>query len=553
MSLELRIRDRLLRLYPDHDCFSIMDSCLEAVGPPLTDSSETKWSERDALLICYPDQLTEDGSSPLSTLKSALGEIDDGFSIVHVLPFFPSSSDGGFAIIDHLEVAENLGNWSQISSISSNMRVMADLVLNHVSWSHRWVKQFVDDVEPGRSCIRTILPDEDLSNVARPRTSELSVPCETAGGSQELWCTFGHDQVDVDWRTPEVLYETLRVIDRLIAEGIRWIRLDAVAYVYKKSGTSCVHLEETHELVKLLRDFLSLRCPQAVLITETNVPHSENLSYLRDHEQAHVAYNFSLAPLLAFAFLFGSSTKLVTWLKEAEQPPPGTTLLNFLASHDGIGLRPVEGLLTDADLSKFIEQVETAGGTWSGRSVGEITKPYEINVALPSLLGQERLLTAHTLLASIRGLPAFYFPAIEGEPNDLKSMAILGENRGINRPKKTVLNRQAALSQESRSNRDELVRRLNVRRQLPAFHPEAQQFMIDLDSPLIGFTRGTGSNAITVIANLGFDEVSYEVSKQSFDVLSGQTLGGQIYVRPAEILWLSTIDNKSAQRPGASL
>ena len=241
----------------------------------------------------------------------------------------------------------------------------------------------------------------------------------------------------------------------MIAEGIRWIRLDAVAYVYKKSGTSCVHLEETHELVKLLRDFLSLRCPQAVLITETNVPHSENLSYLRDHEQAHVAYNFSLAPLLAFAFLFGSSTKLVTWLKEAEQPPPGTTLLNFLASHDGIGLRPVEGLLTDADLSKFIEQVETAGGTWSGRSVGEITKPYEINVALPSLLGQERLLTAHTLLASIRGLPAFYFPAIEGEPNDLKSMAILGENRGINRPKKTVLNRQAALSEESRSTRDE--------------------------------------------------------------------------------------------------
>ena len=77
--------------------------------------------------------------------------------------------------------------------------------------------------------------------------------------------------------------------------------------------------------------------------------------------------------------------------------------------------------------------------------------------------------------------------------------------------------------------------------------------MIDLDSPLIGFTRGTGSNAITVIANLGFDEVRYEVSKQSFDVLSGQTLSGQIYIRPSEILWLSTIDNKSAQRPGASL
>ncbi|MFL3021231.1 MAG: alpha-amylase family glycosyl hydrolase [Candidatus Poriferisodalaceae bacterium] len=295
MSIENRICDRLGTLYPNHDGSRLFERCKIILGEPevLTDAS--KWSEQDAVLICYPDQVVDDKRTSLQCLETILQEMGEAFSTVHILPFFPSTSDGGFAVVDHHAVDEKLGTWDDISSIASNHQVMADLVLNHVSSSHRWVKEFRADVEPGRSCLKTASKSDDLSAVVRPRTSDLLVPCETAAGTRYLWCTFGPDQIDLDWSEFEVLIETLRVINVLLVAGIRWFRLDAVAYAQKRAGSDCIHLEETHELVRLLRDLLAWRSPSACLVTETNVPHYENLSYLRDGDQAHIAYNFTLS------------------------------------------------------------------------------------------------------------------------------------------------------------------------------------------------------------------------------------------------------------------
>ena len=301
MPLEQRILDQLGKLYPNHDGRELLTQCKAALGESEPAIDSTKWSERDAVLICYPDQIVDEDQAPLAVLETVLQEMGEAFSTIHILPFYPSSSDGGFAVIDHHVVDEQFGSWANITSISSSHQVMADLVLNHVSSSHRWVEQFGADIEPGRSCLKTAAPDDDVSAVVRPRTSDLLVPCETTAGTKYLWCTFGPDQVDLDWEEPEVLLEMLRVIDVLLLAGIRWFRLDAVAYVQKHVGTSCIHLEETHELVRLLRDLMTWRNPSAALITETNVPHDENLSYLRDGQQAHVAYNFTLAPLLTHA------------------------------------------------------------------------------------------------------------------------------------------------------------------------------------------------------------------------------------------------------------
>ena len=545
MSLEQRILDQLGKLYPTHDGHELLMQCKAALGEPEPAIDSKKWSERDAVLICYPDQIVDEDRAPLAVLETILQEVDETFSTIHILPFYPSSSDGGFAVIDHHVVDEQFGSWANISSIASSHQVMADLVLNHVSSSHRWVQQFRADIEPGRSCLKTASPDDDLSAVVRPRTSDLLVPCETKAGTKYLWCTFGPDQIDLDWEEPEVLIEMLRVIDALLLAGIRWFRLDAVAYVQKRVGTSCIHLEETHELVRLLRDLLTWRNPNATLVTETNVPHDENLSYLRDGQQAHVAYNFTLAPLLTYALTAGSSTKLAEWLRDAEEPPERTTLLNFLASHDGIGLRPAEGILNEDEIQSLVDASVQAKGTWSGRSHGDDILPYELNIAAASLLGVDRLLTAHTVLASLRGIPTFYLPAVDGAQNDIEAAEKQGHNRAINRPKRTVTARQAGLIGKRKTARDELFRRLGVRRETPAFHPEATQQIMNLESPLLGIVRGEGASSVRVIANMGFTDTPFDVRDPSLDLLSGREIYGEVLIAPGEVFWFSTIAAKS--------
>ena len=552
MSIENRICDRLGTLYPNHDGSRLFERCKIILGEPEVLTEASKWSEQDAVLICYPDQVVDDKRTSLQCLETILQEMGEAFSTVHILPFFPSTSDGGFAVVDHHAVDEKLGTWDDISSIASNHQVMADLVLNHVSSSHRWVKEFRADVEPGRSCLKTASKSDDLSAVVRPRTSDLLVPCETAAGTRYLWCTFGPDQIDLDWSEFEVLIETLRVINVLLVAGIRWFRLDAVAYAQKRAGSDCIHLEETHELVRLLRDLLAWRSPSACLVTETNVPHYENLSYLRDGEQAHIAYNFTLAPLLAYSMTFGTSAEIAKWLREAEQPPESTTLLNFLASHDGIGIRPTEGILNGEEIQALIDASTRANGTWSGRSDGEEILPYELNIAAASLLGIDRLLTAHTVLASLRGIPTYYLSAIEGEPNDTEAAEREGDNRALNRPKHTVTTRHTKLIGDRKASRDELLRRLNLRRKISAFHPEARQEILELESPLLGIIRGEGASSVEIIANLGFTEARCNIPELRFDLITSQEIHGELLIAPGDVLWLSTSDAKSRTQSGNS-
>lgn len=547
---EERICRRLQLLYSDSDVDELFERCRSALGDPTPSTGGDRWSENDVVLIAYPDQISDQDQPPLATLKSVLSEVDHAFSTIHILPFFPSSSDDGFAVIDHCEVAEEFGGWRNIESISANNQIMADLVLNHVSASHRWVDEFRKDIDPGRCCLLTASPDTDLSAVVRPRTTELLVPCETVHGVKHLWCTFSPDQVDVNWAEPEVLLETLRTLHRLLEAGVRWIRLDAVAYAQKRVGTTCVHLEETHELVRLLRDLLEWRCPDALLITETNVPHTENLSYLRDGTQAHLAYNFTLAPLLTHALITGSSERIAAWLRESEQPPEGTTFLNFLASHDGIGVRPVEDLLNDSEIEMLLAATERANGTWTGHTTPERIRPYEFNVAPASLLGLDRLLTGHTVLASLQGVPAFYLPAVEGEPNDIEGVQDSGHARAINRPKCTLTDRSKVFTGPRRLARDELARRLMIRRSLSAFHPDANQLVLNLESPLFGVVRGEGSDRVTVVANFGFSKTRYLLSEPSLDLLTEKLLHGEISLDPGAVLWLSTADFNSARQSG---
>ena len=335
-------------LWPDRDAAALSRRLLRAIGDPVTEP-EAVLDHRTALLITYADTLRRPGTAPLRTLARFLrDELAGAIDTVHVLPFFPSSSDDGFAVIDHRTVRPELGDWSDLEDLAGSSRVMADLVLNHASASSERFREFEGDREPGRDRFFTVTPDDDLSEVTRARSHPLVRAVETPSGLRHVWCTFSPDQPDLDYRNPDVFVDLLHTVDTLLTHGVRLLRLDAVAYVWKEPGTSSLHLPQTHDLVRLLRVLVARRSPAARLVTETNVPHDENLSYLSGGDQAHLAYDFTLAPLLVHATLSQDTTTLTRWLIERRPPPPGTGLLLFLASHDGLGLRPVEGVL-DAD------------------------------------------------------------------------------------------------------------------------------------------------------------------------------------------------------------
>ncbi len=526
------------------------------------------WSENDVMLITYGDSVYQEGQKPLTTLKYFLTEYcQDAISNVHILPFFPYSSDDGFSVIDYSSVNESLGSWEDVTAIAKDYRVMADLVLNHCSARSAWFQNFLRGEGKGCDFFFTAEANADISQVVRPRTSDLLKEVHTANGEKHVWCTFSHDQVDFDFRNPEVLITFAEVIRLYLDKGVRVFRLDAVAFVWKIEGTTSINLEQTHEIVRLLRSLIECACPDAVIITETNVPMAENLSYFGNGNEAHAVYNFSLPPLLLHTLTSGDSKHLTDWVLGMPKTQSGTTYLNFIASHDGIGLRPAEGLLTPDEIDRLVNTMQLFGGKISWRQ-GEkgIPKAYEINISLVDALsgtlrGQddyatERFLCAHAIMLSLEGLPAIYIHSLLGTPNDHKRVLHTGQNRSINRHRweygelsenlKDPENRQSHIHKKMKA-------LLAIRKQQAAFHPNALQFPLHLGTSLFGISRKSldGRQEIVCISNvsdwsqeLSLCELNLDASQTWIDLISGQQISdvkALIGLQPYETIWLSSV------------
>ncbi|WP_420436565.1 alpha-amylase family glycosyl hydrolase [Candidatus Poriferisodalis sp.] len=516
-ELYRRVERHLEVIYPARAGAPLVEEVLAAIGLGPDDEmppAASHWDQHDVAVITYADSITEAGKVPLRTLHELLDDLTgDVMTVVHVLPFYPASSDGGFAVTDHRAVDPRLGGWDDVADLAETYTVMADLVVNHVSADHPWMEQFCRGEMPGSRFLLSAEPSDDLSSVARPRTTPLLREVETSDGPRLLWCTFSHDQIDLNFGEPDVLVDLLRTVRCLVDAGVRWFRLDAIAYLWKELGTSCLNLPQTHEVVKLLRTLLDARCPDSVIITETNVPHDQNVAYWGDGDEAHLVYNFSLPPLVAHTMISGSAVAMQRWLAQLEAPPPGTSYFNFIASHDGIGLRPVEGLLNSAELFRLIAAAHSAGGTHSEFDTPEGPKAYELNVSLWDLfagdsdaLGIAQFLAAHTIMLSLAGIPALYVHALLGTPSYWAPISepprIVTEHglppveqnrRTINRRKLTLDEAVDLLGAQDGVRRRvlvELVRRMLVRRGQPAFHPDSAQTSLDLGSRAFGVIRG---------------------------------------------------------------
>ncbi len=382
-----RIRQRLRRLYPADQvdpCLARIESLLQDYGPRLASGTRQSWDQTDVVLITYADQFRQEHQRPLQSLHEFLTThgLDRLISTLHVLPFYPSSSDGGFSVVDYRAVDPVLGSWEDIAQLGGACDLMFDLVLNHTSAHSHWFQQFLQGNPDYRQYFITVDPRTDLSMVTRPRSLPLLTPVDTSTGKQYVWTTFSADQVDLNFAHPAVLLEMLDILLVYIHHGARIIRLDAVAYLWKTVGTSCIHLWQTHEVVKLFRDVLDAVTPHAVLLTETNVPFQENISYFGAGDEAHMVYQFSLPPLILDALLSQDARPLMTWLAGLPAPKPGTTYFNFTASHDGIGLRPLEGILPADRIQRLVEALARAVG-WSARIATQMASTSPTKPILP--------------------------------------------------------------------------------------------------------------------------------------------------------------------------
>lgn len=564
------ICDQLGRIYPDSDIESIADRLLVAMGLPkdsnMSQFHKNKWDQTDAWVITYGDTVQKKGEAPLATLKKFIDRyFKDSISGVHILPFFPYSSDDGFSVINYQQVNDSLGDWSDIENIGNEYDLMADLVINHCSARSTWFDNYCNNKHPGKDYFVEAEPEADLSKVTRPRTSPLLRETQTINGKKYVWCTFSHDQADLNFSNPDVLVEMAGIMRAYLEQSVRIFRLDAVAFLWKEVGTTCINLPQTHEVVKLLRTLVEAHTPDAILITETNIPNHENLSYFGNANEAHAVYNFSLPPLLIHALLSGTSDHLKQWQMSMPPAQHGTFYFNFIASHDGIGLRPIKGLLSDLEVDQMINALQSFGARISWRSVEQgRQEPYEINVSLydalqGSIHGQDewqhdRFICAHAIMLALEGIPGIYIHSLIGTQNDTERLKLTNHNRSINRHKWDSDALNSLLDDESKHHHKVLSALLNllkIRRNQDAFHPNAIQYTLHLGSDIFAFWRQSINRDQSIFCLNNVTDRAVKIPIRSVNLISLQQwrdlISDEAYsedseyivLKPYQSVWLS--------------
>ncbi len=526
------IASHLAALYPDQPD---LDQAVETLitdfkSSHATAPASTEFPHREAVLITYADQLTSPETPPLQTLhafsSTQLSTLNTQLTL-HLLPFYPSSSDDGFSVMDYTAVDPANGTWDDVTALGSDYGLMFDAVFNHASVQGTWFQRFQNQDPSWERTFFTVEGDPDLRDVVRPRTHPLLTEIPTAAGPKRVWTTFSADQADLNFADPRVLLRVLDVLLFYVARGARYIRLDAIAFLWKVPGTPCIHLPETHRVIQLMRAVLEATAPHVRLITETNVPHVDNVSYFGDGtNEAQLVYNFALPPLVFHTLRTGDATRLQAWARTLTLPSADTTFFNFLASHDGIGVNPARGLLDKSEIDALVETVRAHGGFVSNKTLPDGTQiPYELNVSYfdalnnplnsqPSTLNSEigRFLSAHAIMFALRGIPGIYFHSLFGSRSDRQGALTSGINRRINRQKLPAADLLTEL-EDSTSRRAQvfagLTDLLEQRAANPAFDPFGPQEILDAPPAIFALRRGEGQHTTLCLTNVSNSPATY--------------------------------------------
>ena len=528
-------------------------------------NKKKKWlvSEKTTMVICYGDSVYSKNQKNLITFqnffKKKLAKFID---TIHFLPFYPSSSDSGFAVKDHYKIDNKLGNWSDIKKFSKKKQIMSDIVINHASARGLWFKNFLKEKKPGKDYFILVNSNFNISKVVRPRDHKLLKEINIFKKKDYLWRTFSDDQIDLNFKNPKVLIRFIKIMINLIKHGVTIFRLDAIAYLWKESGTKCINLTQTHEIVKILRIVSNSLNIETLIVTETNLPEKENLSYLGNNDESNWIYNFTLPPLLIHALLFENGSYLNSWSKKLPQTKIGNSYLNFIASHDGIGMRPLEGILNNKSIKSLLTRLKKNGSKFSYRRINNKKKRvYESNITIfdalkvsdkdkKGLYNFDRYIAAHTIMFSFEGVPGIYFNSLFGKSNDEAKYIITGNNRDVNRYRWNELNILKRMKNKNTKEHyifETFKHLLNIRKKQKAFHPNALRTNINLGNNFFCIKRVSLDKKQTILCltNLTSKLQNTKINKKfsKFKNLIDPNTKSQnlnsINMKPFETIWLS--------------
>ena len=558
------INKRLHRLYSTEIAERAVNDLIDLIFKykQRIDSQVYHLSEKDVILISYGDQVHRDHEPSLETLGEFMDKHLQGvINSIHILPFYPSSSDSGFSVVNYSAVDPRMGSWREIDSISSKYRLMVDGVINHASQFSDWFKAYLDGDKYFKDFFIDLDPSTDLSKVVRPRaTPLLSEFTDNDGKIHNIWTTFSKDQVDLNYQNHRVLRNVLDALFYYIETGATLIRLDAIAFIWKEIGTECVHLPQTHELIQLMREVLHEVAPEVIIITETNVPHHENVSYFGSgDDEAQMVYNFALPPLLIHSILHGDTKTLTRWAQSLSLPSKKVCFFNFTASHDGVGLRPVKGILNDDDIDYLVSHVQDHGGLVSFRAEEDGSQsPYELNCSYIDTLSHpdeedilriKRMLLSQGTALAMPGVPGIYFHSLVGSRNYHDGVKHTGINRAINRETFNVDWLEKELSQQGNLPKtmfDSYKRLISIRTNEKAFSPFGNFVFFDLDPRLFVMEQGCCENTERVLAvhNFSNEEVIFtipdEITLPLNDLLTTYEVDAskKVVLEPYQMMWL---------------
>lgn len=563
------INKRLYKLYPKETAIKAVENIQNLINKykQTINSNEYHLSQKDIILITYGDQVSKNSEPTLQTLNEFMNNHLKGvINSVHILPFYPYSSDDGFSVVDYKEVDPHMGSWREIEHLSDDYRIMVDGVINHISQFSSWFKAYLSGDKNYDDFFIELDPTTDLSKVVRPRASPLLHEyIDDDGKIHNIWTTFSKDQVDLNYKSYKVLCAVLDAMFFYIEKGATLIRLDAIAFIWKEIGTQCVHLVQTHELIQLIREVLHEVAPEVIIITETNVPHHENISYFGSgDDEAQMVYNFALPPLLLNSVIHSNTQKLTSWAKTLELPSNKVCFFNFTASHDGIGLRPVKGLLNNEEIHDIVKNVENNGGLVSYRSEEDGSKsPYELNCSYidaltnpleDQLIRIKRMLVTQATVLAMPGVPGIYFHSMVGSQNYKDGVKHSGINRTINREKYNInwLEKElSTLGSLAKTIFDSYKRMISIRINEEAFNPFGEFNFLSLDDRVFIIDKFNIKKTTRILAlnNYSNEKVTITLPKEiklplcdilssSFSDQSTEKNELTITLEPYQIMWL---------------
>lgn len=588
-ELEKRIIEKLVLLYGEevaerwfNEISRIMKVYYSYKSQELIDIEKTidpsnRFTEKDIILITYGDLICGDEESPLQSLRDFSSKYIKGtINTLHILPFFPYSSDRGFSVIDFKQVDPNLGTWEDIAKLKTEYRLMFDGVFNHISSKSAWFEEFLNQNPDYQDFFESYpskeaIPENALKSVVRPRTSDLLTKFETINGERYVWTTFSSDQIDLNYKNPKVLIKIIEILLFYVRMGADIVRLDAVTYLWNELGTSSANLKQTHMIVKLFRDVLDAVAPQVAIVTETNVPHEDNIKYFGNgNDETQMVYNFALPPIVLYTFYTGNSSKLTKWAQSLEKVSDTATYFNFLDSHDGVSIQGAINILTKEEIQLLEHKAIEHGGLISYKDNGDGTvSPYELNITWYSALNREdsneqvalqikRFIASRSIALVLMGVPGIYLLSLFGSKNDVK-VVLEGKNpRIINR--KTICKEACNKALENEETTTYRINKylgpiIKKRTQEKAFHPNASQNVLDISNSLFSILRTSvdGKERILSITNITEYDQKFEINTREYevlpdhweDILSEKSFSSEkgklnINIEPYGVLWLKT-------------